>query len=390
MIYQRTASEKPELLRPYPTYRLPLRADPAAPENVPRIFPFAPCLVPLVNLPQEMSEAARWVVWAFWWGGGRWKKEPRSHVRFRNASLINITNSENFTTLLARPRREYFDNRRFISRGVLRRPDANPRYQLDGVGFVLGDGFAGIDLDRCVTIVERPDRTFQTVVADWAREILSRFPCTYAELSPSRTGVKLFLKGQLPEGVKGAKFTGFGEGGTGAIEIYDRDRYFTVTGLSQPSRHGKLAELGDELLRFYDDLEGVRSLRRVDSVKLLNPAPKKTAAAAPMQTRPVHGLGDDALLDKARRAKNGDAFRALYDRGDLSAYDRDASKADLALCRMLAFYTGKDEARIDGLFRLSALYRDKWERPDYRQMTISRAVAATTDVYSGKRVGKTR
>lgn len=37
---------------------------------------------------------------------------------------------------------------------------------------------------------------------------------------------------------------------------------------------------------------------------------------------------------------------------------------------MIAFRTGPDPEAIDSIFRSSALYRDKWERDDYRQSTI--------------------
>jgi primase-polymerase (primpol)-like protein len=73
---------------------------------------------------------------------------------------------------------------------------------------------------------------------------------------------------------------------------------------------------------------------------------------------------------KARNAKNGADFIALYDHGDLSAYDGDHSRADQALCNHLAYRTGRDAARIDQLFRSSALMREKWERADYRNWTI--------------------
>jgi site-specific DNA recombinase len=37
---------------------------------------------------------------------------------------------------------------------------------------------------------------------------------------------------------------------------------------------------------------------------------------------------------------------------------------------LIAFRTGPDPEAIDSIFRSSALYRDKWERDDYRQSTI--------------------
>jgi hypothetical protein len=39
------------------------------------------------------------------------------------------------------------------------------------------------------------------------------------------------------------------------------------------------------------------------------------------------------------------------------------SRADAALCSLLAYYTDGDHARVDRLFRLSGLYRPKWDRP---------------------------
>jgi hypothetical protein len=59
----------------------------------------------------------------------------------------------------------------------------------------------------------------------------------------------------------------------------------------------------------------------------------------------------------------------------------DWSSADAALCQHLAFWTGKNCERIDRLFRLSNLMRDKWEnREDYRTGTIVKAVSLCNNV----------
>ena len=60
----------------------------------------------------------------------------------------------------------------------------------------------------------------------------------------------------------------------------------------------------------------------------------------------------------------------------------DDSAADLALCNLLAFWTGCQPDRIDRLFRQSGLYRQKWERDDYRERTIRCAIESTTEVYT--------
>jgi len=54
----------------------------------------------------------------------------------------------------------------------------------------------------------------------------------------------------------------------------------------------------------------------------------------------------------------------------------DHSAADFALCILLAKRHGCNAFKIDAEFRKSGLYRDKWEREDYRDSTITRAITA--------------
>ena len=91
-------------------------------------------------------------------------------------------------------------------------------------------------------------------------------------------------------------------------------------------------------------------------------------------------LADIELIHKAMSAANGAVFSRLW-LGDTSAYTGDDSRADLALCSMLAFWTANDEIRVDRLFRQSRLYREKWERQDYRQGTIKKAIEGNHETY---------
>jgi hypothetical protein len=50
----------------------------------------------------------------------------------------------------------------------------------------------------------------------------------------------------------------------------------------------------------------------------------------------------------------------------------------------LAFWTGRDAGRIDVLFRRSGLMRPKWERQDYREATIVKAVEQTGETWRAK------
>lgn len=86
--------------------------------------------------------------------------------------------------------------------------------------------------------------------------------------------------------------------------------------------------------------------------------------------------GDRGTFDivcSLRRQKNGEKFKKLYDLGDFSEYNSH-SEADAALCAMIAFRTGPDPEAIDQIFRSSALFRDKWNREDYRKSTIKAGI----------------
>jgi putative DNA primase/helicase len=116
-----------------------------------------------------------------------------------------------------------------------------------GCGVVLGnlgDGFAlgGIDLDTC----RLPDGSFEP----WAQEFIDRFG-SYTEISPSRTGAKIFFlyrTKDLPEilAAMGGAETGkqykrkdAGEHPPGC-ELYISKRYFTVTLWNLPDTPDKI------------------------------------------------------------------------------------------------------------------------------------------------------
>ena len=118
-------------------------------------------------------------------------------------------------------------------------------------------------------------------------------------------------------------------------------------------------------------------------------APERPARPAPVVSpRLVYAgsLSDDEVLVKARAAGNGAQFERLFG-GDTSAHDGDDSAADLALCNMLSFWTGKDPDQMDRLFRLSGLYRPKWDhrhgRDTYGNLTIQKAIAGCRETYTG-------
>lgn len=100
------------------------------------------------------------------------------------------------------------------------------------------------------------------------------------------------------------------------------------------------------------------------------------------QSAPVPSitLDDAALVAKIRSGSQGAEFDRLW-AGDTGLQGGDHSAADAALLRILAYWTGRDAGRMDSLFRQSGLYRQKWERQDYRDRSIDHAIAQTANIY---------
>ncbi|MGZ4373028.1 MAG: phage NrS-1 polymerase family protein, partial [Gaiellaceae bacterium] len=228
----------------------------------------------------------------------------------------------------------------------------------DGAGYFFSadDPFTGIDFDSCLE-----DGKLHPEVAALVATLDS-----YTEISPSGTGVKVIVR--ATKNVERCR-TGKTEWG-GVFEVYDRERYFTITGNALTGTPATIEDRQSQL----DEV-----LRRVFG----EPKPPATT-----HTTPVAGgfQGEEKdLIERACRAKNGARFERLWN-GDTSGHNDDDSAADLALVAMLAFWTGCDPERIDSLFRQSGLMRDKWLRDDYRERTITKAITECDDVYRGGEV----
>ena len=152
------------------------------------------------GIPEEMKQAQRWVCWAAVPktrkdGTVQLTKEPRrADEPSRKASSTDPSTWSDFTTAMA----------------------AVQDGKATGIGFVLGDGWAGIDFDNAIA-GDPPSVTAE------ASEVISAFH-SYTEFSPSGTGIHIIVHGNVTGGRK-----------VGNIEMYSAGRYFTVTGHDLPT-----------------------------------------------------------------------------------------------------------------------------------------------------------
>ena len=96
---------------------------------------------------------------------------------------------------------------------------ANENVQIVGVGFVLNsnNGIIGVDIDHCID----NGKIYNPKILDLIKLVKS-----YVEYSPSGTGVHFYIKGEWPKNIGNRK--NIDE--NCHIEVYDDNRYFTVTG----------------------------------------------------------------------------------------------------------------------------------------------------------------
>ena len=174
-----------------------------------------------------------------------------------------------------------------------------------------------------------------------ATDITERL-ASYAEISPSGEGVHIFIKAVKP----GNKSKNAAAG----VEMYDTKRFFTVTGNLYREGLNAVQERQDALKGVY--------------FKYLEPPQNVTATTGQEKHAAVDfaPLDDAAIIELLESGKAGGqksgrgAELAAYWRGNYLLYTDDLSAADLSLCNALAFWTQKDTAQMDRLFRQSGLY----------------------------------
>ena len=275
------------------------------------------------SIPEELRKFPNWVCWVRDERNGKPTKIPVNPLTRGNAK----SNDPETWASFEEAKQSYLDCE---------------NESIAGIGFMFSNSdLWGMDLDHC--------RNAETgEIQPWAQEIILKAN-TYAELSPSETGVHLIGKGKLPPGARKK----------GPVEVYDSGRFFTITGQHVEGTPLTILDCQDRIETLHHSIFGKTGTER---------------------------NGDEELMRKASAAENGQRFTKLWS-GDWSNYPSQ-SEADLALCSTLAFWTNNNPDRIDRLFRQSGLMRSKWDEKHYGdgrtygQVTIGKAIAETKEGYT--------
>ena len=204
--------------------------------------------------------------------------------------------------------------------------------KFSGVGCVLGDGVFGVDIDECCDAASGK-------FTPESREIVIALD-TYGEYSYSGDGCHLLGLGDLDEKYRKNKRKVIIKSVPGCkqIEIKSDGFYFVYTG-----RH--LVKTPSDLMPRQAQLDALCA---------------KVAAVT------KSGLTVSVTDENAR-------FQKLW-AGDTSDYADNRSVADLALVGILARRFNNNAFLIDAEFQKSGLYREKWDRLDYKWSTIWKVI----------------
>jgi len=265
------------------------------------------------QIPAEIQAYAQWIVWKLEdREGTKPTKVPYSATTGRMASVTDPSTWATFEQAVACAEAQ------------------NMMYS--GIGFVFTetDPFAGVDLDD----TKGDESALRTQL-----KIFEMFN-SYAERSPSGTGLHIICRGHIPNGRR-----------RGSVELYSSDRFFTMTGdvyLNAPVR-----ECQTLVSTLWHELGG-----HIETY--------------------VHGgdlvekMTDAEIIEKASNAVNGEKFIALHT-GDWQNQYPSQSEADQAYMNFLAFYS-QHRTQLMRLFRQSPLgQREKAQRNGYLNYTINKA-----------------
>ena len=290
------------------------------------------------NVPVELKNLKRWVCYKVeGMENGKTTKRPYNAM---NGSLAKVNDKLTWTKF------------NIAMQGCV-------KWNCDGIGFILGDGIFGIDLDN------HPDENGNTPMTDeefkeFSKEFVEQLD-SYTEWSQSGKGIHIICQGKLPSGRRRK----------GSVEMYDSGRFFAFTG--NAIRNIPIQNREEEVKALWSKY-----------INVVNNFQPKTNYVVPSD-REVLTLSDDEIIEKALSSRNGDDFYRYYHDGDISKNHNDASSADMSFCNQLAFWCNGDIQQMDRIFRHSALMRDKWDEyrgeKTYGQITLEQAIANVTSGY---------
>ncbi len=178
-------------------------------------------MVNIANIPHELAARDQWVVWRL---EARKAGDKPTKVPY-NARTGHKAESDNPATWSS------FD-------AAVKAYEAGG---YTGIGYVFSvdDPFTGVDFDDCVT---------EDCIATWARGELTTLN-SYSEISPSGTGIKTIVRGSVEKNMGDTAYQ------DGAVAIFNRGKFFAITGQVLPEFSTEIRDVNGELPALRDRVQ---------------------------------------------------------------------------------------------------------------------------------------
>lgn len=290
-------------------------------------------LLPVVeNIPEELKQRKQWVLWKAVLDKEKqeYSKVPYQANGIDKASSTGVDTWDTFERI-----EEAYEN------GIG-----------EGIGFVLSesDPYACIDIDGLDNV---------EVLPALAQKIVDT---SYAELSPSGTGVHVWIRYSHDSQKFKNKNTKLG------YELYDKKRFITVTG---ESINELAINQGQEITSF------IETVFRREEKPVLSRNDNERGTT----------LSEGDIIRIASKSKKGERFISCLKGGWETLYPSQ-SEADMSFANDLAFWTNCDYGMMDSIFRGSSLNRDKFDRPQntstYGDELLCKAINECTNTFQVK------
>ncbi|MFZ8765662.1 phage/plasmid primase, P4 family [Enterococcus diestrammenae] len=292
------------------------------------------------KIPSELRELIQWGIYKREWDETRkkWKKKPHNPFNGKLASSTDESTWSDFQTAL----------------------DAIGRFKADGLAFYFKPPYIGIDLDD---IGDDLERYLNGDVESNIVYVFMNSTKTYSEISMSGKGVHIIGKAKIP-GPRRRK---------GNVEMYTDGRFFAITG-NFFGKNNEINEIPEPQIKFLYQ-------RYLDSGEVIN-------GNFQHAWRDSNDLSVQEIIETATASATGQRFRMFLDGGWEKAYSSQ-SEADMAFANDLAFWTAGDFQKMDEIFRMSSLMRDKYDqkrgKTTYGIGLLNKAVSESTNHYTGKK-----
>lgn len=288
------------------------------------------------EIPSELKEMKRWIVYKPIIKNGKTQKVPINPLTARSLAWSDETQWLSF------------DDANRLSQ----------RHDDYGIGFILGDGVAGIDLDNVVKV----DGTLQEIATDVISSMNS-----YTEYSLSGRGLHILFLANLSNSFNNRRKILNHDGTYSNIEMYSSGRFFVVTG------------------NIYNNLSNLY-MRENEAIALYN----KYITAQQETYRPSASSKSDCKKGYRYAQRNvlpNQPDKQIWRKAknDIQKVDyTDASRGDWNVILILKHYTG-DKDQIERIMReYTGKYRIKWDsmrtvnsdsKTTYLRLSIDKAFA---------------